>query len=108
MKTKILAMLALILISISSYAGNDELNFKQTVVAQIKYPEFAKAEKLQADVYVSFTVTEKGEININLTNSINPDFMDYVKTELKKINVATDNEVIGKTFNFKFSFKYQE
>ncbi|MFZ4401230.1 MAG: hypothetical protein ACOYO1_14425 [Bacteroidales bacterium] len=108
MKTKILAMLALLLISISSFAGNDELNFKQSVITQIKYPEFAKTLRLEADVYISFTVNERGEIEVTQCNSISSELMDYVKKELKKINVNTDNEVIGKTFYFKFSFKYQE
>jgi len=109
MKTKIFTLLCIILIgSFTLKAGNDELSFKQTVISQIKYPDFAKTEKLEADVYVSFSVTATGEIMVNQTNSISPDLMDYVKAELKKIKVNTDNEVIGKTFYFKFTFKYQE
>jgi len=109
MKTKIVAFLFIFLLgSISLKAGNDELSFKQTVVSQIKYPDFAKADKLDADVYISFTVNNNGEVIVNQINSISPDLMDYVKTELKKIKVETDNEVIGKTYNYKFIFKYQE
>ena len=109
MKTKILGLLICFFIgSLTLQAGNDELNFKQNVITQVKYPEFAKDQRLEADVYVSFSVTEAGDITINQTNSISPDFMDYVKSELKKIKVNADYEVIGKTFYFKFSFKYQE
>lgn len=109
MKIKILALVVILLAgSIVTKAGNDELSFKQTIVSKIQYPEFAKEQKLEADVWVSFTVNENGEITVNQTNSIDPDLMDYVKAELKKIRVNTDNEVIGKTFMYRFTFKYQE
>ena len=109
MKIKILALVVILLAgSIVTKAGNDELSFKQTIVSKIQYPEFAKDQKLEADVWVSFTVKENGEITVNQTNSIDPDLMDYVKAELKKIRVNTDNEVIGKTFMYRFTFKYQE
>lgn len=109
MKIKILALVVILLAgSIVTKAGNDELSFKQTIVSKIQYPEFAKEQKLEADVWVSFTVNENGEITVNQTNSIDPDLMDYVKAELKKIKVNTDNEVIGKTFMYRFTFKYQE
>jgi hypothetical protein len=109
MKIKILALVVILLAgSLVTKAGNDELSFKQTVITKIQYPEFAKEQKLEADVWVSFTVTENGEITVNQTNSIEPDLMDYVKAELKKIKVNSDNEVIGKTFVYRFTFKYQE
>ena len=34
--------------------------------------------------------------------------MEYVKTELAKIKVNLDSEVIGKTFYYRITFKYQE
>ncbi len=109
MKTKVLAILFIfLLVSVALKAENDELSFKQTVATQIKYPDFAKDQKLEADVYVSISINENGEIIVNQSNSISQEFMDYVKTELQKIKVSTDNEVIGKTFYFKFIFKYQE
>lgn len=109
MKTKILALLFVFLFgSFALKAGNDELSFKQTVASKIQYPEFAKDQKLEADVYVSFTVNEDGEININQTNSICNELMDYVKDELKKIKVDSESEVVGKTFYYRFTFKYQE
>lgn len=109
MKIKILALVVILLAgSLVTKAGNDELSFKQTVITKIQYPEFAKEQKLEADVWVSFTVTENGDIVVNQTNSIEPDLMDYVKAELKKIKVNSDNEVIGKTFVYRFTFKYQE
>ncbi|NVN94626.1 MAG: hypothetical protein HXX18_05005 [Bacteroidetes bacterium] len=109
MKIKvILLVFVFFTVSLGLKAGNDELTFKQTIIAKMQYPEFAKTQKLEADVYISFSVNENGEIIVGQINSISPDFMDYVKAELKKIKVNTDNEVIGKTFYFRFTFKYQE
>lgn len=109
MKIKVLALVIVLLTgSFVLKAGNEELSFKQTVISKIQYPEFAKEQKLEADVYVSFTVAKTGEIIVNQTNSISPDLMDYVKTELKKIRVDESNEVVGKTFLYRFTFKYQE
>ncbi|MCX6232079.1 MAG: hypothetical protein NTZ33_11100 [Bacteroidetes bacterium] len=109
MKTKLLIVLAIFFFGCFSLrAGNDELSFKQTVVSKIVYPEFAKNQKLDADVFISLTVNEEGEIIINQSNSLNADLMEYVKTELKKIKVEKDNPVIGKTYIYKFVFKYEE
>lgn len=109
MKIKNLALVIIFLLgSFSLKAGNDELSFKETIISKIKYPEFARDQKLEADVYVSLTVADNGEIHVNQTNSINYDLMEYVKTELAKIKVNLDNEVIGKTFYYRITFKYQE
>ena len=109
MKIKILALVIVFLTgSFVLKAGNEELNFKQTVISTIKYPEFAKEKKLEADVYVSFTVSENGDIVINQANSVDSELMAYVKEELKKIKVNSENEVTGKTYYFRFTFKYQE
>lgn len=108
MKTKILVLVTLILmINLSLKAGKDELEFKQNLISQIKYPKFAEEKELEADVFISLTVNEKGEIVVNQMNSLYPEFMEYIKEELKMIKVSNNNEVIGKTYYFKFSFKYQ-
>ncbi len=109
MKIKYLALAIIFLLgSFSLKAGNDKLSLKETVISKIKYPEFARDQKLEADVYVSLTVADNGEIIVNQTNSVNPELMEYVKTELAKIKVNLDNEVIGKTFYYRITFKFQE
>ena len=93
---------------LTSKAGNDEIGFEQNIISKMKYPEYALVQLLKTDVCVSFTVTNDGNIIINQSNSINPDIMEYVENVLKSFKVNSENEVIGKTFYYRFTFKVEE
>lgn len=109
MKIKIIFIGLIILFSgiKSIYAENDSLAFKHSIINKIVYPEFAMKEKLAADVWVKFTVSESGKVIVDQINCVDVLFLDYVKTELQKIVIDSESELVGKTFLYKFTFKYQ-
>lgn len=110
MKTKISIILFFIaLFSFGNiYAKNDSLEFKQSIINKITYPEFAMKEKLEADVWVKLTINDKGRINIDQINCVDVLFLDYVKEELQKIEFDLKSEFVNKTFYYKFTFKFQQ
>ncbi len=110
MKTKISIILFFVaLFSFGNlYAKNDSLEFKQTIINKIKYPEFAMKDKLEADVWVKLTVNDIGKINIDQINCVDVLFLDYVKEEIQKIKIDLNNEFVNKPFYYRFTFKYQQ
>ncbi len=109
MKTKIIFItLFLIIMGIkSNYAENDSVAFKHSIVNKIVYPEFAMKDKLTADVWVKFNISENGKVIVDQINCVDVLFLDYVKTELQKLKIDDESELVGKTFYYKFTFKYQ-
>lgn len=109
MKAKIAYIVLVILIlSIKvNYAGNDSLSFKQSIVNKITYPEFAMKDKLEAEVWVQFSIENNGQVVVNLINSVDVLFLEYVKSELQKLVIDSESELKGKTYFYKFTFKYQ-
>ncbi len=71
---------------------------------EISYPDFAKKQKLEGVVLVSFTVKADGSVKINLTNESNNSLKDYVVKKLQSLKVVT-NDSCDKTYNVKFEFK---
>jgi hypothetical protein len=109
MKTKILIItFFVIFVGIkTNYAENDSVAFKHSIVNKIVYPDFAMKDKLTADVWVKFTVSETGKIVVDQINSVDVLFLDYVKTEIQKLEIDAESELIGRTYYYKFSFKFQ-
>jgi hypothetical protein len=105
-KTLFLA-LAFLLTATFSFAGNGEQVFRKRVSKQIKYPEL-KGEKVETEVYVQFTVSESGEIVIDKIDSASDEINEAIAQQIKDLKVdATDSEVIGKTFYYRFLLKVQ-
>ncbi len=109
MKTKLIFFtIIIVIISLKvTFAESDSLEFKKSIVNKIIYPEFAMKDKLAADVWVKFTVNENGKIIVDQINCVDVVFLDYVKTELQQIFIDKESDLIGKTFYYKFTFKYQ-
>lgn len=110
MKTKILfiAMLLVIICMKSIYAESDSVNFKKSIVSRITYPEFAMKDQLSAEVRVKLIVNDDGKIFVDQINCVDVLFLDYVKSELQKLRFEKESDLIGKTFYYKFTFKYQQ
>lgn len=99
--------LAFLLTGTFSFAGNGEQVFRQKVSKHIKYPEL-KGEKVETEVYVQFTVSESGEIVIDTIASASDEINRAIAQQIRDLKVdATDSEVIGKTFYYRFLLKVQ-
>ena len=106
LQTLILAV-SFLLIGATSFAGNGESIFRKKVNSKIKYPENV-SEKVDAEVYVQFTVLQSGEIQIDSISSVSEEINQSIIEQIKALKVNTSNtDVIGKTFRYKFLMKVQ-
>ena len=110
MKTVILTLVFTAIVAVNSFASsiNPKSNIKDVLNKEITYPEFAKEQKLEGVVMVSFSINESGLINIDLTNASNEDLKKYVIEKLKKLIFKDSNDIeIKSKYNMKFEFKFQ-
>jgi TonB family protein len=75
---------------------------------EIIYPDFAKEQKLEGTVLVSFTVNTDGTIKVNLTNESDATLKDYVVSKLKSLKIIPTKENAGKSYDVKFEFKLEK
>ncbi|NLJ06065.1 MAG: TonB family protein [Sphingobacteriales bacterium] len=112
---KFSAILVLVLIAGTSFLSiakenpgnetNTNAKATQILTKQIEYPAFAKEQKIQGDVYVSFTVNKDGRIENIQANANNEVLKNYVISKLSTSNVAELNNEAGQTIYVKFSFR---
>ena len=104
---KILAA-SLLFISSISFAGNGERAFRKKINKFIHYP-FNISKKVDATVYVEFTVQENLEIRIDSFLCDNEEISSDIIRQLKKITIDIDKaDVINKTFYYKFSLEVEK
>lgn len=110
MKAIILTLVSALIIGFSSTSNASIINPKtgdleKLIQKQISYPQFAKEQKLDGVVLVSFTVNSDGSINVNTTNQSDIRFKEYVVSKLKSLKIKSGSKS-AKTYNVKFDFKY--
>ncbi|ASS50056.1 MAG: hypothetical protein A3D31_10820 [Candidatus Fluviicola riflensis] len=106
LQTIILAV-SFLLVGATSFAGNGESVFRKKVNSKIKYPENV-SQKVDVEVYVQFTVLESGEIQIDSISSESEEINKSIADQIKALKVSASNtDVIGKTFRYKFLMKVQ-
>lgn len=113
MKTIIISLISLLIItaaSSSSWAATTDnpTKIERLLKKTISFPEFAKQEKMEGMVLVSFTVNSDGTLKVNLTNESDTSLKDYVLKKLSQIKLKPGNTEEGKTYNVKFEFKYEK
>jgi len=92
--------IAIVFSSMASHIKPDGI--KEIIQKEMSYPEFAKAEKIEGIVMVSFTVNE-GLLNIETANASNDDLKEYVINKLKSLVFTKKEE--EQRVNMKFVFK---
>ena len=84
----------------------DQKNELKSMLAKyVKYPAFATKNLEEGSVFVQFTITEEGKIEINTMNYFNAELGKYVKECLGKIEINKNDISIGKIKAIKFDFK---
>ncbi len=113
MKTIIISLISLMLISTTggfAKAANSDnpTKIEKLLKKTISFPDFAKKEKMEGVVLVSFTVNSDGTLSVNLTNESSEAFKKYVVDKLSQIKLKPGNSEAGKTYNVKFEFKFEK
>lgn len=111
MKT-LIAIISLMLLALIDTSANASTrkpkDIGKILQKEISYPDFAKDQKLEGTVLVSFTVNTDGSITVNLTNESNATLKDYVVSKLRSLKIIPTKENTGKTYDVKFEFKLEK
>ena len=100
-----LAMIIGLLCFTSVHADDDNNSMvKNTVKQAIEYPEFAIEEDLEGTVWVEFTISEKGKINIEKLNSVCAPLREYVAEKLQGIDASGFVEKSQESYRMYFDF----
>jgi len=110
---KVFNLMIVLLLSITSFSAfslnaNDDANeskVKETVINQIEYPDFAKEQNIQGDVFVCFSVSRDGKVVVLSSNSAEEKLQNYVVQKMKTIDLSSVDVQVGYTYNVKFSFQ---
>jgi hypothetical protein len=111
MKTIMIILASMVLLTAGTgkvNAGNPKhFSIDRLLKKEITYPDFARSQKLEGMVLVSFSLNPDGTINIQLTNESSATLKDYVVSKLKSLRFATSSGGDNKTYNVKFVFTYE-
>lgn len=100
-----LAMLIGLLSFTSVHAGDDDNSMlKHTVKQAIEYPEFAIEKDLEGTVWVEFTISEKGKINIEKLNSVCAPLREYVAEKLQGMDASGFVDEPQESYRMYFDF----
>lgn len=69
---------------------------------------FPASEPSYGEVEVVFQVTDKGEIEVLESRSLNEQLSDYVSKKLEKIRLTKDDINLGQVIRYRFVFKKQD
>ncbi|MCF8285119.1 MAG: hypothetical protein K9I48_09090 [Sphingobacteriales bacterium] len=113
MKTKLMALLTLIVLGVASQGFAAEKNtltaneeVAKVVKAKIQFPAFLKAEGVKnAQVLVEFTVNENGTLNVINTNQSDQRVKNYVMEQLENIQVQSADYEVGEVYMLKLNFR---
>ena len=92
----------------SAIAATDFVTESDGLTSKLKsisYPAFAKSEKLNGDVVVSFSINDSGKIVIDKVDGTYTELVQYVKEQFKKVKLDINASEIGKNFYCRFKFK---
>ena len=111
MKAIMITITSLILLTVisagSTKAGNPK-DINKILKKEISYPEFAREQKLEGVVLVSFSLNSDGTIKVIMTNESDATLKDYVISKLKKLKMLPAKSDAGKTYDVKFEFKFEK
>ncbi|NTW32391.1 MAG: hypothetical protein HGB12_07180 [Bacteroidetes bacterium] len=106
MKTKIIAILAMLMFTFTSTQAKDPKSLlTQTINSKISFPTAAVQKHIEGTVFAEFKVAEDGKIEVVNCFSAQGELQSYVFLTLSGIKVTPDEEIIGKIYSMRFDFK---
>jgi hypothetical protein len=109
MKIKVVSILTVLMLTITlSFAKDPQSNLQQSIRNEIQFPASAIDKQLEGVVFVEFTITADGKINVLNCNSLVGELQSYVFETMSTLTVGTNPELIGKTFLMRLDFKLKK
>lgn len=79
-------------------------SFIQQIYSSVSYPDFAREQKLEGFVVISFGFDESGNFLLNEMNSSNDQLSAYVLEKMQNLKLCVHARQPGNDFNFRFEF----
>jgi hypothetical protein len=108
MKTKLISILAILILSITaSFAKSPQSILKQAVSSSIQFPTTAIEKQIEGIVFVEFTVKEDGKIEVLNCYSTEGELQTYVFQKFSEITIEPQFEMIGQSYVMRIDFKLE-
>ena len=78
--------------------------FKQEIINNIDYPEFAIDKMIEGEVWMKVTLDESSKVKIVDISSTNPELGKYVVTELNDLTIKSKSLQQGNIYFMKVKF----
>ncbi len=78
--------------------------FKAEVASHIDYPDFAKDNLIEGEVWMKVTLDENKTVQIVDLSATNPELGEYVKEELTDLTIEDSSFPIGNVYFMKVKF----
>jgi hypothetical protein len=109
MKTKIFAIAAILILTVSlSFAKDPKSLMQQSIKSQIDFPVYASEKNLEGAVFVEFTVNADKKVEVMNCNSLVGELQSYVYNKVSGLTVEVTPDLIGQTFLMRFDFNLEK
>lgn len=78
-------------------------SFKQEIVKQLDYPEFAKTNNMEGEVWMKVSVDETAQVRIMDISATSQELGEHVKAKLKDLKVE-NTDINGEVYFLKVKF----
>ena len=78
--------------------------FKQEITKHIDYPNFAKENSVEGEVWMKVTLDENSTVRIVDLSATNPELGEHVKAELADLKIKNTNVQAGNVYFMKVKF----
>jgi len=89
-------------------SGNDPEKSDRLKNQLNRHVVFPSSSPAYGEVEVVFKVTDRGEVEVLETRSLNEQLSDYVAKKLEKIRLTKDDISLGQVIRYRFVFKKQD
>ncbi|MDA3892941.1 MAG: hypothetical protein PF517_14870 [Salinivirgaceae bacterium] len=79
-------------------------DFKQEITKHIDYPNFAKENFVEGEVWMKVTLDENSTVKIVDLSSTNPELGEHVKKELSDLTLENTSMKVGSIYFMKVKF----
>ena len=113
MKTKIFSLLLISFFAFSAVFAEEDENATSSqnkavgtyIVNHIAYPDFAIENEIEAEIRVSFTINEDGQVKVLQSNCVNKELHEYFLEKLNGLVISSEIAEQSKVYYLKYTYK---
>lgn len=91
--------------SLPAVAAKLPAEFKEAIVSEIDYPNFAQQNLIEGEVWMKVMLQNDSKLRIVDLSSTQPELGEYVKNELSDVTLINSNVKPGQEYFLKINFE---